>query len=60
RRLALGLLEAAREFDWTLPEAFSGVSRDEGEGLRAHPSANMPSGVAAAAALAVAEVLLDE
>lgn len=59
RRLALGLLEAAREFDWTLPEAFSGVSRDEEEGLRAHPSANRPSGLAAAAALAVAEVLLD-
>lgn len=55
--IARGLLEAARRFDWRLPELFSGVARDPFASLLPYPASCRPQAWAAASAVVVAEVL---
>lgn len=55
--VARGLLEAARRFDWRLPELFAGVGRDPFAKLLPYPASCRPQAWAAASAVVVAEVL---
>lgn len=57
RELAQGVLEAAVEFDYQLPELFSGVSRTDDVPLLPYPAACHPQAWSAAAAVVIAQVL---
>jgi len=57
RRIARGLFEAARHFNWQLPELFGGFNKDKTEGPIPYPDACWPQAWAAGAALVIARVL---
>ncbi|WP_214104160.1 glycogen debranching N-terminal domain-containing protein [Acrocarpospora catenulata] len=51
--LAEGLVTAAEQFDWRLPELYAGTSAHHGEPVLAYPTACRPQAWAAAGAVAV-------
>lgn len=57
RTVARGLLEAAREFDYQLPELFGGAARDQVNVPVPYPAACHPQAWSAAAAVVVARAL---
>ncbi|MDI9588874.1 MAG: glycogen debranching N-terminal domain-containing protein [Acidobacteriota bacterium] len=57
KEVARGLMEAARRFDWRLPELFAGVKRDPITKPLPYPASCRPQAWAAASAVVVAEVL---
>jgi len=56
--LVSGLLGAATEFDYRLPELFAGTQREPGEPLVAYPAACRPQAWAATSAVAILQALL--
>lgn len=57
QEVARGLMEAARRFDWRLPELFAGVKRDAYAKPLPYPASCRPQAWAAASAVVVAQVL---
>ncbi|EPD29487.1 hypothetical protein HMPREF9238_01467 [Gleimia europaea ACS-120-V-Col10b] len=57
QEVARGLMEAARRFDWCLPELFAGVKRDAYAKPLPYPASCRPQAWAAASAVVVAQVL---
>lgn len=58
KRVALGILDAARHFDGRLPELFCGFDRGEFPGPVPYPTACSPQAWAAAAPVQLARILL--
>ncbi len=58
RRIALALLEAARHFDWSLPEVFAGFDRAETPFPIAYPTAARPQAWAAGTPILLLRLLL--
>ena len=57
-RIALALLEAARHFDWSLPEVFAGFDRSETPFPIAYPTAARPQAWAAGTPILLLRLLL--
>ena len=58
RRITLALLEAARHFDWSLPEVFAGFDRSETPFPIAYPTAARPQAWAAGTPILLLRLLL--
>jgi len=58
RRISLALLEAARHFDWSLPEVFAGFDRSETPFPIAYPTAARPQAWAAGTPILLLRLLL--
>ena len=58
RRIALALLDAARHFDWSLPEVFAGFDRSESPFPIAYPTAARPQAWAAGTPILLLRLLL--
>jgi glycogen debranching enzyme len=58
RRLARGLIEAADNFDWSLPEVFAGYARNETPFPIAYPTAARPQAWAAGTPILLLRLLL--
>ncbi len=58
RRISLALLEAARHFDWSLPEVFAGFDRAETPFPIAYPTAARPQAWAAGTPILLLRLLL--
>jgi glycogen debranching enzyme len=58
RRIAVALLEAARHFDWSLPEVFTGFDRAETPFPIAYPTAARPQAWAAGTPVLLLRLLL--
>ena len=58
RRISLALLEAARHFDWSLPEVFAGFDRPETPFPIAYPTAARPQAWAAGTPILLLRLLL--
>jgi glycogen debranching enzyme len=58
RRISLALLEAARHFDWSLPEVFAGFDRPETPFPIAYPTAARPQAWAAGTPFLLLRLLL--
>ena len=58
RRISLSLLEAARHFDWSLPEVFAGFDRSETPFPIAYPTAARPQAWAAGTPILLLRLML--